>query len=421
MVCKQWNIVGTELLYEKVVFHRVGQISALARTLQGNTSLGKLIKSVDVRCFVPSGYITLVKADLGFILHRCPHLVQLALYEFRSSVTTFQDIPLHNIRIRSALPIIYFTQDLAGVLSRLTHLECSDVVEFSDMVLMLQICNELQSLVCHLPNGEPNLLQPNSYLHLGQLESLRFTIKSESATPLLWVTTHWSMPALIHLSMYEYGNGITNDHATRYCEPFFEKYGHTLKYLHLRRVVSTGLRRIDMLYLLISCPLLEHLVLSANIMSVTPMTHASIIWIDFWGPGSYTDLHGWFSLARFPALRGIRELDRGLPDTVEWPLVLPPKPNIEDLTFEHPGLHIRDNTRGIFKKVTGSPDDILTFHCSDMGSDFSDGSFRTPTEIDSDGNWSSDEDVEEDVEVVSEAEDWANREMALEIFAQTRK
>jgi hypothetical protein len=256
--------------------------------------------------------------------------------------------------------------------------------------------------------------------------SYKFTVKSESPTPLLWVTTHWSIPALLHLSMYEYGNRIADNHSTRYCEPFFERYGHTLKYLYLRHVVSTILRRIDMLHLLICCPLLEHLVLSATIISVTPMTHASIMWIDLWGPGRDMDLHGLFSSAMFPALRGMRELDRGLPDTVEWPLVLPPNPNIGDLAFEHPGLYIQDNTGGIFRKDSGCPDDILTIYCSDMGSDSSDGSFGMPTEIGSDGstsdeNWSSDEDVEEDAEKVSEAEDWANREMALKISTQTQE
>jgi hypothetical protein len=45
MVSRQWNTVRTEMMYEKVVFHRVGQISALARTLESNASLGSLIKA----------------------------------------------------------------------------------------------------------------------------------------------------------------------------------------------------------------------------------------------------------------------------------------------------------------------------------------------------------------------------------------
>ena len=424
MVSRQWNTVATEMMYEKVVFHRVGQISALARTLESNASLGRLIKNVEIRCFVPSGYISLIQNDLRFIFDKCPRLVRLDLHEFRSSSSTdtLQDVEPNTMR-HTALSS-YFIQDLSGAMSRLKHLECNNLVEFSDLVLMLQICNELQSLTFHLPEDGANmLLQSTSQIHLGHLVSLHFAIKSHTNC-LQWISSHWCMPTLKHMSIRDYCNKNSGSYP-RYCESFFEMYGRTLKSLHIRHIISNNnVRRVDMQYLLHSCPLLEHLVLGAEMESSTPMTHASIMWIDLWGPSNCLDLRPLLTQEAFPALRGIRELDRGLPDMIEWPLLLPPCPNIENLSFELPGLHIQDNARGICSKDIGSRDDVFTIRSTMVEDSSSDGSFAEPTDTGSDGSisdesWSSDDcDVADDMEEGDEADDWADREMTLHIFDQ---
>lgn len=422
MVCRQWNIVGTELLYEKAVFHRIGQISALAHTLEHNVSLGNLIKSIDIRCFVPPGYISLVKNDLRFIFDQCSRILQLALNEFQSPI---HNTPPRRAWIHSTLSGPYLSRDLSGVLSRLTHLECSDVVEFGDLVLMLQVCNELRSLIFYLSNDGPDLSpDPRYHLHLDCLISLRFTVKSRTSH-LLTIPALWFMPNLRHLSIYHYDNEPNSDFPERYCQPLFEKYGRTLKYLHIRRIVSNAVGFFDMEQLLRSCPLLEHLVLGPDIECTTPVTYPSIMWIDLWGSATLVN-RPLFTLATFPALRGVRELDRALSDAVEWPLVLPPNPDIDDLVFEYPGLHIQDSTRGIYKKDNNhNADGISTIYHFD-GDDSDDESFRPPKDTGSngsgsDGNWTSDEDDACDMEEVNETEDWVDREMALAVFHQIQE
>lgn len=46
LVCRSWCAVGTVFLYEDIALRRVGQASALLRSLEDNEELAPLIKSV---------------------------------------------------------------------------------------------------------------------------------------------------------------------------------------------------------------------------------------------------------------------------------------------------------------------------------------------------------------------------------------
>ena len=76
-VCKRWWQVGLEILYEDVVFHHIGQIPALVRTLEAHSKLGKLVKKLTVRCFVPSGYIRLFEEQLRRVFGYCPFATRI--------------------------------------------------------------------------------------------------------------------------------------------------------------------------------------------------------------------------------------------------------------------------------------------------------------------------------------------------------
>ncbi|KAJ7879625.1 hypothetical protein B0H14DRAFT_1607467 [Mycena olivaceomarginata] len=58
-VCKSWNQVGTELLYESVALRRILQLPVFVRALDGRQGLAALVKRLDMNCFVPQGYYQL--------------------------------------------------------------------------------------------------------------------------------------------------------------------------------------------------------------------------------------------------------------------------------------------------------------------------------------------------------------------------
>jgi hypothetical protein len=68
-------------------------------------------------------------------------------------------------------------------------------------------------------------------------------------------------------------------------------YSCTLRSLHIHYIISNNkVCRVDMQYLLHSCPLLKHLVLGTEMESSTTMAHTSITLIDLWGPSNCVDL-----------------------------------------------------------------------------------------------------------------------------------
>ena len=68
-VCNSWCQIGSELLYEEISIRRVGQISALLRTLDANNGIGDMIKTFEISCFTPTCYKSLFQVDIARILH----------------------------------------------------------------------------------------------------------------------------------------------------------------------------------------------------------------------------------------------------------------------------------------------------------------------------------------------------------------
>jgi hypothetical protein len=197
-----------------------------------------------------------------------------------------------------------------------------------------------------------------------------------------------------------------------YLEAFAEKYGHNLIYLHFRRLALNRPRNIDMQRILNSCPLLQHLVLDPYMQWTTPITHPAVMWVDCWRSNDDRDLRVFMSFipAAFPALRRIRLLDSELPVAIDWPLLLPPDPNMNRIAFEYPGLHIQADADGIYLADAAS----TILHC-DMGDDEDATSF---TNTSSEGNRSDDSETSDELGSTEESDEWeeVDRETALSIF-----
>ncbi|KAI0647717.1 hypothetical protein C8Q79DRAFT_1008132 [Trametes meyenii] len=86
LVCKAWYGVATEALYADIVFRRMGQISALARTLRSARVLygsdpSRFIKRIRMRqCLVRRKCAAVIKQDLAFVLQHCARLID---FEFQ--------------------------------------------------------------------------------------------------------------------------------------------------------------------------------------------------------------------------------------------------------------------------------------------------------------------------------------------------
>lgn len=431
-VCKRWWHVGLEILYKDVVFHHIGQIPALARTLEANCDLGKLVKSIIVRCFVPPGYNRLFDEELRRVFNYCP----LATHIVYS--------PLHS----SGLPYFGLIPDtvltsLDGALlnlpSKLTHIECGIHVQFDRLVEALHECKTLTWLSLQFPSrlslNESDQTPVTRQLCLDRLEYFRCTVTRCYRSRIAVIAKSWSIPFLeqLRVDLYNTEEGMDS------CIMLFLRYGRTLKYLH---VYSIWGQLFDLRSPLQYCPNLEHLILCPGLRF--PLSHRGVKWIDIWSPRRFSERQNYIWLRRtltraaFPALQNVRRLDCGLLSSTDWPRLFPPEHNVEGsgMEYRYPGVHIRVTAKQISKQdmIYFTGDDSFDFYgdqssWSDQlgngtGSD-SDEDYMTmaPSNLDKDdtsdySSWSSDSDID-GADEVSEEGDWADRETTLSIFHQT--
>ena len=82
LVCKAWTPPATAVLYNDIVIRRMGQISALANTLNQHPDLSDLVRSIRLdSCVVWSHCSNAVRKGLGHILSRC---VRLATFSYHA-------------------------------------------------------------------------------------------------------------------------------------------------------------------------------------------------------------------------------------------------------------------------------------------------------------------------------------------------
>ena len=348
-VCKAWWKVGVELLYQEICIRRVGQIPALLRTLDSNNDIGNLIKTIEISCFIPSGYLSVFSADLGHIFNYCPRVAELTF------AARAYDSPLHEaVLCCPALPMIQFEACVS-----LTRLEFIIPTDCGDIVSVLQVCVNLRSLwICvAFPDGPDKGRVMRSPISLARLETLRLTINESNEEHLPLLGSYWSMPSLRRVVIDEL-NDLANSASSAYRNDFFKAFGVRLRYLHIRPYRACGnTYLLDVQGFLDRCPVLEHLAICPSLRAPTPLTHPTVKWIDLWTSPKIQDMHYLtlresLSPQAFPGLLGIRELDHGLSVMTDWPGILPPDAGLNEFGVEYrfPGVHVQYTARGIFKK-----------------------------------------------------------------------
>ncbi|KAF7321968.1 F-box domain-containing protein [Mycena kentingensis (nom. inval.)] len=241
LVCKVWNGVATELLYESVYIHRVEQLSAFARTLEGRDGLGALVRNLELSCFVPAECKLLFEDEISKIFHLCPR------------VARFTHVPIFAVpSLSTHLPAVST--------STLTSLEFGAYVDFDVVQALLA---SVSTTVRSLKLGFFQLESPSfrTDLDFPLLEGLQVeVIYAQVQNPPSVGIWDWSMPALRRMWLFAAEMVNFGRNAGPIVERFLARYGNRLEFLSL----SVWLDGIILEELLRPCTSLVHLVLHSK-------------------------------------------------------------------------------------------------------------------------------------------------------------
>ncbi|KAJ7761072.1 hypothetical protein B0H16DRAFT_558945 [Mycena metata] len=274
-VCKSWNRVATELLYQRVTLRRIIQLPLFVRTLQSQTGLAALVKHLDIDCFVPPRYSKLYGSEIELILEACPNLCHVGFSPvFRMA------------HLLCRLPVLRS--------SAITSLEFSSSIPYSAIHPSLV---HLSQNLRYLALAVPMLTEEHPVLSFPRVEKLRLQLTSNSV-----VLAHkWLIPNVRRLSLDVLDRDL--DDAT---EILLATYGRTIKFL---RVSAPSSRRIDPEKILARCPVLEHVTFnSAHFLPRSALSHPTVKFVDIiceLFDGVYTDL----AKTGLPALLRWRNLE----------------------------------------------------------------------------------------------------------------
>ncbi|KAJ7354675.1 hypothetical protein DFH08DRAFT_691748 [Mycena albidolilacea] len=295
-VCKSWNQVGTELLYESVALRRILQLPVFVRALDGRQGLAALVKRLDINCFVPQGYYQLHDTEVRRILALCPNLSHLGFSP-----------PFRLPGIPCTLPALSFS---------ITSLECNGLIPYPAIVTsLLQLSDKLKSLTLTIPStydeGHPVLV-------FGSLENLYLRIEEDSMVS----PSKWLIPNLRRLWLY---NCSKTDRQKSKIQELTDAYGSGLTFLGLFPKYSLPALRD----LLDGCPALEHLALqgpeAGDVLSEF-VASRTVKFVDVFArwkdpPGKLVTAE--MLRAFFPAIRGCRNLGAGIFEFRDIPLAIP--------------------------------------------------------------------------------------------------
>ncbi len=286
LVCKAFAGPATAALYEDVVFRRMGQIPALARTLSSGVgrNVSPLIQRIRMdSCVIWAPCAEVVKNDLLFILRRCTALRAFLFHahpNFPTTNSAHEDSPHAWDGFNPAWLLHDHTDDVGRLFQRilsssLRELEISmplSETQVAELHELLSAARLLRTLKLGQIVAQPFVRDASSLSTrtLPQLEALQMYVDHPGFTA--YVSSQWELPALTSLTMI-------------YCEALPEtllkQHGRGLTYLHIfpkkkDRVydyswVACSVNHLDALSEW--CPVLEHLVFPAT----RPNNHATSI------------------------------------------------------------------------------------------------------------------------------------------------
>jgi hypothetical protein len=331
LVCRSWNSIAIEFLYEFIALRQLGHIPGLLRTFRADSSIGGLVKMLAVIFLPAAKNRRLVTSGLSSILKLCTNLKELTFPHY------WKD--LHSGMLwwisEDLLPQLHLTDTLTRL-----HLPWCDLND-PGVVKQLNSCTNLVELGISTYCGKDDVLATAPFQNSGRtvlrkLEHLRVNVFSkhtngapctESPFLLRVITESWDMPNLRTFTIN------TDFLSVRRPDPktlmilfrgLFEVHCQGLLSLQAR-----GLGDVITRSLILLCPRLEHLIIVKDswLFSEDCAGHPTVKWIDVWS-SDREPLHvlrqRLHQLPCFPNLQSIRELGEGLGDWSELPFIFPP-------------------------------------------------------------------------------------------------
>ncbi|KAF9527352.1 hypothetical protein CPB83DRAFT_402294 [Crepidotus variabilis] len=254
LVCQGWREVGTCFLYGDITIRRLPQLVSLLHALEGPSGqeLGKLIKSLELNCYIPGGSIAV---NFG----RCLQ----TLFRLCPSLTRF------SYSSQCALPLTIFQYDdpLPASISELS------LEKTVDSATIQHILNYVRNNLQYLRIGTPIAEWPSSYESdqpfstFPSLHTLWIDVCGDRLGPEMNAMATWTLPSLNRLivsrvyraeSSYAVSDGSTLpvSVAKDAVIKFLNRYGEAIKDLCLH---DFSCDEDFLLQLLHCCPSLERL------------------------------------------------------------------------------------------------------------------------------------------------------------------
>ncbi|GJE85384.1 hypothetical protein PsYK624_014630 [Phanerochaete sordida] len=190
LVCKEWHAAAHGLLYRDVVLRRVGQATALARTLRSSPEVfSRHVSSIAITCAIPNAWLRTTLDSVAYIVKQCPNLSSLTFQEeYISPVESHEWSASHAI-FASPVP------------SKISHLGLADGQHFSNpkppfpyLEPFLNQCSHLSSLSI-AANSLPFDFD-RSVLSFPQLETLTVWTSQSADNKDGQLPPSWDLPKL---------------------------------------------------------------------------------------------------------------------------------------------------------------------------------------------------------------------------------
>ncbi|KAI0780328.1 hypothetical protein C8Q74DRAFT_1447650 [Fomes fomentarius] len=292
LVCKSWHGPAIEVLYEDIVIRRMGQIVALARTLQSERAgFARLVKviHIDTLAIFPS-CSHVVKEDFETIMSQCTMLKEFSIYYDDGNLPYLDEVDV-NGTVHAYIPTWIVTSQGCPIYQQLQRLHF--ITTLKDR--QLPVLHGLLANAVHLVSLMLCTYQPVPSECFSSLEPLSLPTLEELTISTLvdYVTTKWILPKL---------HSLTILHVNALPVDLLRAHGRLLRYLHLykcyipRNRSAFSLHGLEQLSEL--CPTLRHLVLPQTLRVGTPdvplftCTLAHLECLDIWAANydiMYTD------------------------------------------------------------------------------------------------------------------------------------
>ena len=350
LTCKTFFAPATEVLYEDIVFRRMGQIPALARTLGAfppptvlgpRLDFGALVKRIRMDgCVIWAPCADVVREDLRLILRRCLGLRSFSFHPHPQFPCANDPADLDGWDMFNPAWLVTANDDIGTIGGLLRHrfstsLRAFDLAMTLDEIL-LEHLHWFLSSARHLVVLKLGAVAHEDYtgrlaaLPPLTLPALRELQLSVSHAPFQsHVAQRWALPLLHSLTLLG---------CAAVPEPLLAAHGAALTYLHVRHDLSFAWdvsQFAPLAQLPALCPRLEHLVVPTWHRAPLVVHSPTLRWLDVWGhhPPPAILRAGFYQLARecalprFERMRILGTMPRagwGAAMSLDWPRICHP-------------------------------------------------------------------------------------------------